>query len=83
MIRNFSNRILKVEASGSRKTNSFLHIRNHQSDIDKIYLYAKDPYEAKYQLLFNKTERNDTKAFNGYSNDTHKSIEEYSPNNKR
>ena len=30
---------------------------NHQSDIDKIYLYAKDPYEAKYQFLFNKHEK--------------------------
>ena len=24
---------------------------SHQPDIDKIYLYAKVPYEAKYQLL--------------------------------
>ena len=29
---------------------------NHQPDIHKIYLYAKDPYEAKYQLLINKRE---------------------------
>ena len=28
----------------------------HQPDIDKIYLYAKDPYEAKYKLLINKRE---------------------------
>ena len=78
----FSNRILIVEVSGSGKTNSLLHRINHQSDIDKIYLYAKDPYEAKYQLLFNKRERNDTNAFIEYSNDTHKSIVEYNPNNK-
>ena len=25
-----------------------------KQDIDKIYLYAKDPYEAKYKLLTNK-----------------------------
>ena len=25
-----------------------------ETDIDKIYLYAKDPHEAKYQLLINK-----------------------------
>ena len=67
----FSNRILIVEVSGPGKTNSLLHRRNHQSDIDKIYLYAKDPYEAKYQLLFNKRERNDTNAFIEYSNDTY------------
>ena len=24
--------------------------------MEKIYLYAKDPYEAKYQLLINKRE---------------------------
>ena len=29
---------------------------NHEPDIDKIYLYAKDPYEAKYQLLISKRE---------------------------
>ena len=27
---------------------------SHQPDIDKTYLYAKDPYEAKNQLLINK-----------------------------
>ena len=25
--------------------------------MDKTYLYAKDPYEAKYQLLINKLEK--------------------------
>ena len=30
------------------------HFSKHNPDIDKIYLYAKDPYEAKYQfLIFN------------------------------
>ena len=28
----------------------------NQPDIDKIYLHAKDPYEAKYQYLINKRE---------------------------
>ena len=27
---------------------------SHQSDIDKIYLYVKDPNERKYQLLINR-----------------------------
>ena len=31
-----------------------LHLINQQPDIDKIYLYAKDPYEEKYQFLINK-----------------------------
>ena len=53
--------------------------------IDKIYLYAKDPYEAKYQYLINKREGvdidhfNDLKAFTEYSNDIHvyKNISDY------
>ena len=54
-----------------------LNLINNQSDIDKIYLYAKDPYEAKYQFLINKREStglkhfNDLKAFIEYSNDMH------------
>ena len=39
-------RILTIEGSGSGKTNALLNSRNNQPDIDKIYLYAKDPYEA-------------------------------------
>ena len=47
-------KILIVGGSGSGKTNALLNLINHEPDIDKIYLYAKDPYEAKYQLLINK-----------------------------
>ena len=36
---------------------------NNQPDIDKIYLYAKDPYEAKYQFLINKRESIGLKHF--------------------
>ena len=45
-----------------------------QPDINKIYLYAKDPYEAKHQLLINKCEglslkeHNTFKGFIEYSN---------------
>ena len=48
---------------------------NKQPDIDKIYLYAKDPYEAKYQFVINIRENkefkhfNQPKAFIEYSND--------------
>ena len=38
-------RILIIEGSGSGKTNALLNLINNQPDIDKIYLYAKDPYE--------------------------------------
>ena len=56
-------------SSWSGKTNSLFNLINHQPDIDKIYLYTKDPYEAKYQFLINKQEStglnhlNDFKAF--------------------
>ena len=54
-----------------------LNLVNQESDIDKIYLYVKDPWEAKYQMLINKREStslkylNDSKAFIQYSNDMH------------
>ena len=84
--------ILIVGGSGSRKTNGLLNFINNQPDIDKIYLYAKDPYEAKYQYLINKREKvgldhfKDPKAFMGYSNDMqhiYKNIEDYNPGKKR
>ena len=81
-------RILIVGGSGSGKTNALFNLINNQPDIDKIYLYAKDPYEKKYQYLINKREKvglnhfNDPKAFMEYSNDmqdAHKNIEDYNP----
>ena len=62
-------RILIVGGSGSGKTNALLNLINNQPDIDKIYLYAKDPHEKKDQYLINKREKvgldhfNDPKAF--------------------
>ena len=50
-------RILIIGGSGSGKTNALLNLINNQPDIDKIYLYAKDPYKAKYQYLINKREK--------------------------
>ena len=44
-------RILIIGGSGSGKTNLLLNLIEDQPDIDKIYLYAKDPYEAEYQYL--------------------------------
>ena len=39
-------RILKIGGSGSGKRNALLNLINNQPDIDKIYLYAKEPYEV-------------------------------------
>ena len=41
-------KILIIGGSRSGKTNVLLNLINNQADVDKIYLYAKDPYEAKY-----------------------------------
>ena len=37
-------RILIIGGSGSGKTNLLLNLIENQPDIDKIYLYTKDPY---------------------------------------
>ena len=50
-------RILIIGGSGSGKTNALLNLINNQPDIDKIYLYANDPSEKKYQYLINKPEK--------------------------
>ena len=85
-------RILIIGGSGSGKANALLNLINNQPDIDKIYLYAKDPYEAKYQFLNNKREStglkyfNDLRAFIEYSNDmqdVYKNIDEYNVDKKR
>ena len=58
-------------------TNVLLKLIGNQPDIDKIYLYAKDLYEAKYEYLITKREGgginhlNDPKAFIEYSIDMH------------
>ena len=85
-------RILIIGGSGSGKTNALLNLINKQPDIDKIYLYAKDPYEDIYQFLFNKRKSIGLKHFNDpkvcieYSNDmqdVYKNIDEYNPGKKR
>ena len=69
-----------------------MNLINNQPDIDKIYLYAKDLYEAKYQYLINKREKvgldhfKDSKAFMEYANDmedVYKYIENYNQRKKR
>ena len=42
-------KILIIGGLGSGKTNLLLNLIETQIDIDKIYLYAKDPYDSKYQ----------------------------------
>ena len=69
-----------------------MNLINNQPDIDKIYLYAKDPFEVKYQYLVSRREKvgldyfNDPKPFMEYSNDmlyVYKNIEDYNLDKKR
>ena len=85
---NHPYRILMIGGSGFGKTNLLLNLIENQKDIDKIYLYAKDPYESKYKYIITKREGvginhfNDLKALIEYSNDTHdvyKNINYYNP----
>ena len=68
-------RMLTIGPSGSGKTNTLLDLINNFHPIDKIYLYAKDTDEKKYQFLINKREQagiknvNDPHAFIEYLND--------------
>ena len=41
-------RILIIGGSGYGKRNLLLNLMENQPNIDKIYLYAKDLFEAKY-----------------------------------
>ena len=50
-IPDYPYRILIIRGSASGKTNLLLNLIEGQPNIDKIYLYAKDLYEAKYQYL--------------------------------
>ena len=50
-------RIFIVGGSGLGKTNTLLNLINNQPDIDKIYLFAKDSYETKYQYVISKREK--------------------------
>ena len=69
-----------------------LNLINEQKDIDKIYLYAKDLSESKYEYLIKNRENagikhvNDSNAFIEYSNtmdDVYENVDNYNPSKKR
>ena len=85
-------RILIIGGSGSGKTNALLNLINEQEDIDKMYLYAKDLSELKYEFLIENHRNaginhlNDPNAFIECFNtmdDIYKNIHDYNPNTKR
>ena len=63
-IPNHSYQVLFIGRSGSRKTNALLHLINYQPEMDKHFLFTKDPYEPKYQLLSTKGEQTGLKHSN-------------------
>ena len=85
-------RILIIGGSGSGKTNALLNLIKEQDDIDKIYLYAKDLSEPKYEFLTKKRENagikhlSDPNAFIECSNtmdDVYENIDNFNLNRKR
>ena len=57
-------RILIIGASGSGKKNALINLINEQNYIDKIYLYARDLNEPKYEYLIKKREDVEIKHLN-------------------
>ena len=46
--------ILIIGGSGLSKNNMLLNLVRHQkTEVDKVCLCVKDPFESKYQLLIN------------------------------
>ena len=82
-------RVLIIGGSGSRKTNTLLDLINKQIDIDKIYLYAKDLSEKKYEYLIKNRENagikhlTDSKAFIECSNTMDDDYENIQPKNNK
>ena len=81
-------RMLIIGPSGSSKTNTLLHLINNLHPIDKIYLYATDIHEPKYEYLINKRQQagiknlNDPHAFIEYSDDMNYVLDDINNYNK-
>ena len=85
---NWPFRMLIIGPSGSGKNNTLLHLINNLHPIDKIYLYAKDIHEPKYEYFINKREQagiknlNDPHPFIEYSNDMNDALDDINGYNK-
>ena len=85
-------KILIIGGSGSGKTNIMLNLIKEKDDIDKIYLYAKDLREPKYEFLIEKREDagikhlNDLNAFTECSStmdNVYENINDYKPSRQK
>ena len=84
-------RILIIGGSGSGKTNALLNLINEQYNIDRIYLYAKDLSEPKYEYLIKKHQNAGIKYLNDPNtyaecfntiDDVYENINDYNPRRK-
>ena len=85
IIQNINNR-----SSGSGKTNALLNLIENQPDIDEIYLYAKDPFEGKYEYLIKIRKKvgiddhnNPYIEYSNYMHDVYKNINCYNPDKEK
>ena len=85
-------RIVITGSSGSGRTNPLVNLLNDQRDIDKIYLYAKYPYEVNINFSFSRCKKvslkhcDNPKAFIEYSKymqNVYKCIDEYNPGERK
>ena len=85
-------RILIIGGSGSGKTNVMFNLIKEQGDIDRIYLYAIDLGEPKYEFLIKKCKDAGIKYLNDLNtfiecsdtlDDVYENIGHYNPNKKR
>ena len=85
-------RIIIIAGSGSGKTNALINLINEQNDIDKIFLYARDLSESKYEYLIKKREDVGIKYANNQNalincantmDDVYENIHDYNPSRKR
>ena len=91
-IPDYPYRILIIGGSGSGKTHTLLNLINEQSDIDKVYLHARDLNEPNYKILIKKRKDagikhfNDPNAFTECSNtmeDVYENINNHNSSRKR
>ena len=92
---NWPFRMLIIGPSGSGKTNALLNLiqnLNETTSVDKIFLYAKDLSESKYEFLIHNRKNAGIKQFNNsaafieYSNDmddVFTNIDDYNKKRKR
>ena len=84
-----------ISGSGSGKTNTLLNLIKEQDErdvIDKIYLYARDLNEPKYQFFIEKrgnigikhyTDLNTLIEFSNMMDDVYENIDDYNLSRKR